>query len=50
MRVLQLIVLWQWLREQPDQETPTWQWREQMPLVLIDLDGEWVSAQSVGEA
>jgi hypothetical protein len=50
MRILQFVVLRQWLPTQPDQETPTWQWREQMPLVRIDLDGERVSAFAVGEA
>lgn len=50
MRILQFVVLRQWLPTQPDQETPTWQWREQVPLVRVDLDGERVSAQPVGEA
>ncbi len=50
MRVLQLVVLRQWLCAQPDQETPTRQWSEQMPLVWIDLDGERVSVFAVGEA
>ena len=50
MRVLQLVVLRQWLSAQPAQETPTRQWREQMPLVWIDLDGERMSAFAVGEA
>jgi len=50
MRVLQLVVLRQWLSAQPNQETPTRQWREQMPLVRVDLDGERVSAFAFGEA
>ena len=50
MRVLQLVVLRQRLPAQPDQETPTRQWCEQMPLVRIDFDGERVSAFAVGEA
>ena len=49
MRVVQLVVLWEWLPAQSDQETPPRQWRQQMPLVRIDLDGERVPAFANGQ-